>query len=263
MSTTTTDLSDIDDGLAPSVRRELVIWRVCAWTGPLFIVAFLAVWAGLAGWFPPPHEDWDIATVTRYYTDHSVRIRLGMGIAAFVSGLYLLWTLAIARVMRALEGTRAAPLTVLQICGGFGTCLAVIFFALIWTVAGFEASVRDADPHSIQLLNDIGWVAFDLVGIPTMVQMAALGVVILGRRDPGVPQLIPRWVAYLSIYVTITFLEVLLLLFFPSGPFSWNGLVTYYVILIGFFAWMAVAGFYVLRAVRHLEKATIAGVAGG
>jgi hypothetical protein len=210
-----------------------------------------------AGWFPPPREDWDLPTVVRFFVDNSVRIRIGMGVAAFVSGLYLLWTMAIARVMRKLEGTTSAPLTIIQICGGFGTCMAIIFFSILWSVAGFEASVRDADPHTIQLLNDTGWIAFDLVGIPTMAQMGALGVVLLGRRDSGAPQLMPRWVAYLSFLVTLSFLEVLLLLFFKTGPFAWHGVVTYYVILIGFFAWMAAVSHHVLKALRQLERAEV------
>ena len=66
-----------------------------------------------------------------------------MGLAVFVSGLYLLWTIAIARVMKRMEGTSAAPLTIIQICGGLGTAFAIIFFGLLWTVAAFEASVRE------------------------------------------------------------------------------------------------------------------------
>jgi hypothetical protein len=71
----------------------------------------------------------------------------------------------------------------------------------------------------------------------------------------GVPQLMPRWVAYLSFFVTLSFLEILLqlLLFFRSGPFAWHGVVTYYVILIGFFGWMAAVSLYVLKALRRLE----------
>jgi hypothetical protein len=254
MTTIAADTTDLD-GPLPSRQRELILWQVCAWSGPLFVLAFLSAWAALAGWFPPPREDWDLTTVVHFFVDHSVRIRIGMGVAAFVSGLYLLWTMAIARVMRPMEGTTSAPLTTIQICGGFGTCLAVIFFSTLWSVAGFEASIRDADPHTIQLLNDTGWVAFDLVGIPTMAQMGALGVVLLGRRDPGVPQLMPRWVAYLSLFVTLSFFEVLLLLFFKSGPFAWHGIVTYYVILIGFFGWMAAVSYHTLTALRQLEHA--------
>jgi uncharacterized membrane protein (DUF485 family) len=124
----------------------------------------------------------------------------------------------------------------------------------MWSTAAFEASVRDADPHSVQLLNDLGWIGFDLIGWPTMVHMSALGVVILGGRDRGAPQLMPRWVGYLSFYVTLSFFEVLLLLFFKSGPFSWGGVITYYAVLTGFFAWMATACMYVLKAVRQLDR---------
>jgi uncharacterized membrane protein (DUF485 family) len=64
----------------------------------------------------------------------------------------------------------------------------------------------------------------------------------------------PRWVGYLSFYVTLSFFEVLLLLFFKSGPFSWGGVITYYAVLTGFFAWMVTACMYVLKAVRQLDR---------
>ena len=237
----------------PSQQREWMVWRFCAWSGPLFILAFLAVWAGIAGWFPPPREGWGATHVMTYLHDHSVRIRLGMGLAMFVSGLYLFWTLAIARVMKRMEGTAASPITQLQTYGGLGTAIAIIIFGLLWVIAAFEVGERNPDPHTVQAFYDAGWIAFDLVGMPTMVQMSGLGAVLVGRRDPGQPQLMPRWVGYLGFYVALTFFEVLLLLYFKTGPFAWAGAVTYYLILVGFFAWMAVVSFYVIRATRLLE----------
>ena len=53
-------------------------------------------------------------------------------------------------------------------------------------------------------------------------------------------------------------MEVLLLLFFKSGPFAWDGVITYYVILIGFFAWMAAVSLHVSKAMRHLKKEEMA-----
>ena len=44
MSTTVPSTATIDDVIKPSQRRELTVWKLCAWSGPLFIVAFLGVW---------------------------------------------------------------------------------------------------------------------------------------------------------------------------------------------------------------------------
>ena len=237
----------------PSQRRDWAIWRFCAWSGPFFIVAFLTVWAGVAGFFPPPSENWDADRVVKFLSDDSVRIRLGMGLAVFVSGFYLFWTLAIARVMKAMEPSASSPLTRLQVYGGLGTMFAIIFFGLVWATAAFQASERDADPHTVQMLHDLGWIAFDLVGMPTMIQMCAIGALLISPRDPGEPQLMPRWVAYLCFFVASIFLEVLLLLFIKTGPFAWHGVVTYYVILAAFFIWMLVISFYSIKAIKSLE----------
>src|SRR5581483_5725437 len=107
-------------GPRPAQRREQMVWKACAWCGPLFVVMIVVVWMWLGRWFPPPHEDWDPPTLLRFYADNSVRIRLGMGGTVYVSIFFLLWTMAIARVMRELEGTSFPPLTILQICGGVG-----------------------------------------------------------------------------------------------------------------------------------------------
>jgi hypothetical protein len=238
----------------PSQERERIVWKVCAWSGPLWIVGALVAVFWVGGWFPPPQEDWSLPTLVQFYTDNSVRIRLGMGAMVFIAGFYMLWTLAIARIMRRLEGGSLAPLTILNICGGFGTFFTTVLLSVLWASAAFQASIRDADPHSIQLLNDTGWIVFDLIGAPTMLQMGALGVVLLGERDAGVPQLMPRWVAYLSFLTTVSFVEVLLLLFFKSGPFNWGGAITYYYILVVFFAWLFAVSAYVLKANGQLDQ---------
>jgi hypothetical protein len=237
----------------PSQQRERIVWKVCAWSGPVWIVGALIAVFWVARWFPPPQEDWDLPTLVSFYADNSVRIRIGMGLMVFISAAYMLWTMAIARVMRELEGTVFAPVTILGICGGFGTFFTTILLSIFWVAAAFQASIRDADPHSIQLLNDTGWIVFDLIGAPTMLQMSALGVVILGQRDAGAPQLIPRWAAYLSFFVSLSFLEVLCLLFFKSGPFSWGGAITYYFMLVAFFAWLIAVSHHVLKATRQLD----------
>ncbi len=89
MSTTAPATAGLGDVIEPSQRQELTVWKFCAWSGPLFIGAFLGVWAGVAGWFPPPHEGWNAATTVQFFSDNSVRI--GRGLSVFVSSLYLFW----------------------------------------------------------------------------------------------------------------------------------------------------------------------------
>jgi len=69
-----------------------------------------------------------------------------------------------------------------------------------------------------------------------------------GNRDP---QAFPRWVGYLQIWVSLSFLPAALAFFFKTGPFAWNGLMVWWVPLTTFSAWFAVIIYSANRAVRR------------
>ena len=245
------DTSD-SSTLTPADRREFALWRACAWAGPVYIVGVLVSWAGIAGFVPPPAQDWGPARIAAFYAENEVSIRIGMeGVLVFAM-FYFVWSLALRRVMRQHEG-RGGFLSTIQFVGGVSTAWITMGCAVLWLTASFRASTRSAE--GVALLNDLGWMVFDTTAMATMFQMIAFGVWILGddRPEPAMP----RWLAYLTFWLAASFLAVYLMPSFQTGPFSWQGLITLYVALGAFFVWTVITSTYLLRAIRRIENGIV------
>lgn len=231
--------------------HDFRIWRICAWAGPVYAVGELVSWAGIARFLPPPRENWSADRVAGFYRDHEVAIRIGMEGVLIFALLYALWSLAIARVMRRAEGPEGL-LSSIQLIGGIITALITMGCAVFWLTASFRAQTRA--PDEIQSLNDTGWMVFDMTVMATLIQMVAFGVLWLLRDARGrATPLMPRWVSYASFWMAATFFSVFFMPSFATGPLSWQGIVTLYVALGAFFAWIGIVSVLLLRAIRRIE----------
>jgi hypothetical protein len=86
-----------------------------------------------------------------------------------------------------------------------------------------------------------------------MVQLGAIAIAILSdRRDPP---LFPRWVAYLTAWVALLLLPSVMCLWFKTGPFAWNGVLTLYLAFGAFGAWIITMMVQLLRVIREQESA--------
>jgi hypothetical protein len=204
----------------------------------------------IAGFVPPPREHWSAKHVASFYRKHDVRIRLGMEGMILVACLYYFWSLAIARVM---ERTEAAdsPLTRIQVFGGLSTAWVTAATGLAFLIASFRAGQRS--PTDVRLLNDVGFLVFNMTAMFTFFQVVAMATAWL-RVDRS-RALVPRWVAYLSLWDAATFLVVFLIPFLRTGPFAWHGLFTFYAVLGLFAVWVSVVSWYVIRAINTIESA--------
>jgi hypothetical protein len=230
--------------------RNFRLWRLCAWGGAVYLVGELVSWAVVAGFVPPPRQHWSAERVADFYRDNEVGIRLGMeGVLVFAL-FYVLLSFAVARVMQRVEG-RDGFLWRIQLVGGIVTALITMGCAVFWLAASLRAGSRD--PRDIQVLNDVGWMVFDMTVMATVFQFAAFGVVCLYSDRRPAP-LLPRWLGYLSFWTALSFFSVFLMPSFMSGPFSWQGLITLYVALGLFFVWIAVVVQYTLRAITLIER---------
>jgi hypothetical protein len=50
----------------------------------------------------------------------------------------------------------------------------------------------------------------------------------------------PRWVGFANIWIAILFLPGALLPFFHSGPFSWNGIIGFWLVANALFGWIVI-----------------------
>jgi hypothetical protein len=234
----------------PLSSREFQLWRLCTWSGLVYVLGELVSWAGVARFVPPPQQDWSAERVAEFYRDHEIGIRLGMEGVLIFALFYALLSLALARVMERVEGQRGLVSRV-QLIGGVITALITMGCAVCWLVASFRAGSRD--PQDIQLLNDLGWMVFDMTVMATVFQFVAFGASCL-MLDPRPTPLLPRWFGYFSFWVAFTFFSVFLMPSFTSGPFSWHGLITFYIALGAFFLWVAAVVPITLRAITTIER---------
>ncbi|WP_194787122.1 hypothetical protein [Mycobacteroides abscessus] len=96
----------------------------------------------------------------------------------------------------------------------------------------------ERDPALVQYASDYGFLQF-MGGIPMFLMvwlLSAYAILVLSpRHDP----VVPRWFGYLNLLIAILYLPGLLVFFFHSGPFAWNGVVGFWIptiLLIVYFA---------------------------
>jgi len=230
-------------------RVDFHVWRACIWGGVVFLIGMGVFWAAIAGWVPPPSQNWDAETISRYFTDRQARIRIGMEGVLLIAVFYYLFSLGLSKLMEQVEGPRHL-LSRIQLFGGLATTLVVVAMALLWLTASFRLAQRS--PADIQLLNDLGFMVFVMTAMVTALQFVAFGLVWL--IYPGAGELIPRWVGWLSLWVELTFFGVFFMPWLYTGPFAWHGLINFYLVMGLFFAWIVIVIWYALRAITALEQ---------
>ena len=205
--------------------------------GALFVVT---------GWLPPPSPSLTAAEVTDVFSQRGM-FRIALAFAAFFSPFFISITVSIAIQMRRME--EGLPiLTWTQLSMGLLGCVALNLPPFFWLALSFRPDI----PGSLMVtLNDFAW--FQMIGAtgPLFIQLMAIAVCIFtgGKTD----HIYPRWVAFLSIFIMLGVWPGVLIPFFKTGPFAWNGIISFWVIAISFFVWVGVMYVMTLRAIRNHE----------
>jgi hypothetical protein len=218
--------------------------RACAISGIGVVVLFFVGFWAVAGFIPPPPPTTGAASLAELFRDDRDRIRVGLLIATVAAALLVPWSAVLALQLSRIEGRRPV-LSLTQF--GLGAILALEFSYLLffWLVATYRA---DRDPGQIQLLNDMAWIPFVGLVFTGMLQALCIGVVIL--RDTGHPPVFPRWAGYANVWIALMYLLGALNVFFQEGPFAWNGLLAFYLVLYAFTGWLLLNSYLALGAVR-------------
>lgn len=224
-----------------SLRYQLI----SAWCGPAFLVTFILFWGILGHNLPNPSPALSAADLAVRYVNHLNEIRFGFIVSLIVVVLYLPWTAVLSAQMARIEGSYPV-LSYLQLLGGGLTVMVVSFSAMFWAVAAFRP---DRDPALLQLLTDMGWLCIDLQYACTTLQMVAAALA--GLADKGRAPLFPRWVCFLTIFCGISFFPASLTGVLKTGPFAWDGVLSYYFPYFCWLCWYTTASVYMIREVRR------------
>lgn len=116
-----------------------------------------------------------------------------------------------------------------------------VFFlpALIWTTAAYRPF---RNPEITQALSDLGWFCFNIPVAVTEVLEIVIGIAIL--LDRSVRPIFPRWMGWFSILMGTANTFNNLCGFFKTGPFTWNGVLGWYLAAVAFFIWLVPMIYY-------------------
>ena len=233
--------------------------RICVWTGPAFIGLFLAGFL-IAGFVPPPSPADDAQHIAAIFTQRTNRIRLGLIFMILGAPLLFTWCSAISTQMKRIEG-RFSPLADAQLV--VGGCGALLFLmpTLILEAAAYRPATRS--PDITYALSDVGWLMFVGATSFALIQNLCIAVAVLG--DTSARPVFPRWLGYFNLWTGLLFQPGIVIFFFTSGPFRWNGPFPWWMPLTVFGIWVAVMVVALLKAIGEQEhEAAGAGeIAGG
>lgn len=78
-----------------------------------------------------------------------------------------------------------------------------------------------------------------------------MGFAILSAQNSGV--MFPRWSGYFTLWVAALEMFSALSVFFYDGPFSYHGLVTFWVPAVSFFVWVLVLAVVQIRGSARVK----------
>lgn len=219
---------------------------VCAWCGPVMVVIWVVSFVALAGFIPPPSPQTGPEAILQMFIDHTVLIRIGLMLTMFASALLVPWSAVIAVQMSRIEGKRPV-LAITQVAQASLLSLEFIVPLMVWQTAAYRPSRERID--LIYMLNDMGWLMFVGVISSAVLQCATLGIVILmDKRDQPI---FPRWSGYLSLWTATLLAPAGVVPLFKSGPFAWNGILGFWLVLAIFCIWVGATTWLLIVAIRR------------
>jgi hypothetical protein len=224
--------------------------KVCAWTGPVFVVGFLIGFIPLAHFGPPPRPTASAAEITEMYLGNLTGIRIGCLVMMISLAFIATWGVSIAAWTRRME--RGVPILTYGSIACIGGAIVIVeLIPMTWAAAAFRPDEVAVD--TTRAFNDFAWFLFLFTWPPFSIWCALIAAAVFTDRNE-VP-VFPRWVGYFNVWAALLFVPGGLMAFFKTGPFAFNGAVTFYIPLSVFLIWMIVMTWAVLRAGKHDEPA--------
>lgn len=219
------------------------VQMVSLWCGPVALGVFIIGFWVVAGFVPPPSPDNSAQETAEAFRNGQTRIQVGMLLTQIAAALTGPWVAVISVQMQRVEGRRA-PLAYLQLGMGMLSILLFIFPAMAWEAAAFRA---DRDPELVHLMNDFAWLPFvGVFAIGSLQLLAVAGCAFMDDRQ----LVFPRWIGWLNLFMAMGFGPVALIQFFKTGPFAWNGLISFWLPFSLFWLWFVVMFAVLHRAIR-------------
>lgn len=226
--------------------------RVLAYSGFALVISLALTQGWFMGFIPPPSPALSADALAQIFIERKIGIRFGTLVQCITYTFYGTWAISIVMYMRKME--RGLPVityaAIANVGGGY------VFFLLMpitWATLAFRPEA--VPPWFLQIMNDWVWFIFILSWPPFAIFMILIAAAIF--CDHNSPTIFPRWVAFFNIWCAILIIPAALIEFFKTGPFAYDGAISFWFIYIVFFGWIMVMSIVTLRVakVEQLRRA--------
>ncbi len=235
------------------MRINTAITRVMAWSGVVLVISLAVAQGVLMGFIPPPSPAHSAQEIAQLYIDRKLSIRVGTLIECVGFTFYLTWSMSIVFFMRKMErGMPVLSYTAIANAGG-----GYVFFLLMpitWAALAFRPETLD--PALLQVANDYVWFVFILSWPPFALFMILIAVAVL--RDQNATPIFPRWVGFFNLWTAVLIIPAGLVEFFKTGPFAYDGAISFWFVWIVFFGWIVGMSAITLRACTAEKRRQVA-----
>ena len=237
------------------IEMNTAVMRAFLWSGMVLIAALIVAQGLLMGFIPAPSPALSAEELKQIFVERKAAIQLGALIQCICWSFWATWAIPLIMFIRRME--RGYPIltyaSLANVGGGY------VFFILIpmtWAVITFR--VESLAPATIQIINDWVWFNWLFTWPPFAIWMIIIAVAIF--YDHNVPTLYPRWVAFFNLWCALLIVPAGLIVFFKTGPFAYDGIISFWLAVFVFFGWMMTMTVLTFRAIAT-EDARLRGIA--
>lgn len=197
--------------------------RVVLRSLPVVVVIWIAAFLLFPGFVPPLSPRASAQEVADFYDENLSRVRSSMILFNWFCVALIPVLMLIAERMRGMA--HRTPVLRYCVIGVAGAAPITFLTATVfWLLAAFRP---DRSPELTLLYNDLAWVTFTC-GVPFLVGLCAFLALAIAYDDQEQP-VFPRWVATFNVVTAIALVPAGFAGLTLSGPFAWDGLVSFWV----------------------------------
>ncbi len=220
---------------------------ICFWSVPVFYNLFGLVFVPLSWMMPPRSPTNSIDGVVAFMQSPNLLLAttiliLCVALSAVGNAVYMsqMRRMAVSPVLR-------YAFVVGAITGAIVGCLFPMF------CFGLGAFREGYDPEVLQLLYDFGYMSFIGCLGCFFLNWSCLGLSILLDEK----QTLPRWLGYYTIWQSVTEIFAMTLWVSDSGPFAWDGVMTFWFNMLLYVPWQFIVYFCIYRAIRQQPESEL------
>ena len=220
---------------------ELILF----WTLPVVAAMWVAAFFLFPGFVPPMSPTASAQEVAAFYSQNLARVRYSMILFNwFCVALIPILMLIVERMRGMAHRTPVMRYCVIGVAGA--APIAFLTSTVFWLVAAFRP---DRSPDLTLLLNDLAWITF-VCGVPFLIALCAFLALAIAYDDQDEP-VFPRWVARFNVAIAIVLVPAGFAGLTLTGPFAWNGFVSFWVRNAAIALWIVVMAVALRRAMER------------